>query len=293
MTLTPGFIGSPLDRVEQERVDPDAFARALAEPAARFLPLTDYIPAVDAAGALDWTPLPNLPAAEMVLLGRIDGVPRFAHLDPAAKGARRTAALMDLLDGLPAGEAATYAVARSLTDWHARHRFCAACGTLSAPIRAGWARACPACGTEHFPRTDPVVIMLAEYGAGENAQVLVGRQPAFPPGRYSALAGFLEVGEAIEEAVARELFEEAGVRVGSVRYVASQPWPFPSQLMIACIAEVDDPTIRLDMHELEDAMWVTRAEVRAALAEEAGARFLTPPRYAIAHTLLTAWVAGC
>lgn len=290
MTAAPGFTGTPLDRVEIERIDAEALGRAMSEPRARFLPLTDYIPAVDAAGALGWTTLPDLPADELVLLGRLDGAPCFARLDPAARGARRTANLFDLLDALPAGEAATYAVARSLTDWHARHRFCASCGAPSVPIRAGWARACPACGTEHFPRTDPVVIMLAEHGSGEQAQVLVGRQPAFPPGRYSALAGFLEVGESIEEAVRRELFEEAGVRARSVRYVASQPWPFPSQLMIACIAPVDDPTIHLDMQELEDAMWVSRTEVRAALAEEGDARFVAPPSYAIAHTLLAAWV---
>jgi NAD+ diphosphatase len=292
MAPPPGFTGSPLDRVEVERLDPGALAHAVTEPGARFLPLDDYIPATDGRGALAWVPLPPLPAEELVLLGRIDGAPRFAWLDPAAPPARRSPALFTIVEGLPAGEAATYAVARSLTDWHARHRFCAFCGAASLPIRAGWARSCPACGTEHFPRTDPVVIMLAEHGQGPDAQVLVGRQPIFPPGRYSALAGFLEVGEAIEEAVARELFEEAGVRAGKVRYVASQPWPFPSQLMIACIAEVNDPTIRLDTNELEDAMWVTRADVTATLTGEPGARFLPPPDYAIAHTLLTAWLDG-
>jgi len=195
---------------------------------------------------------------------------------------------MALFATLPASEAATYAAARSLLDWHSRHRFCANCGEPSAPIRGGWARHCNCCSTEHFPRTDPVVIMLAEH----DDRVLIGRQAAFPAGRYSALAGFVEVGESVEEAVARELHEEAGVSALSVRYVASQPWPFPSQLMLACVAPVADPTITLDMAELEDARWVTRDEVRAALDQEAGAVFLPPPRYAIANTLFEAWLAG-
>ena len=199
---------------------------------------------------------------------------------------------MSLIQSLPPADAATYGVARSLPDWHARHKFCAFCGHPSEMMRAGWARHCPSCQTEHYPRTDPVVIMLAEHGTGDAARVLVGRQPIFPPGRFSALAGFLEVGESIEGAVARELFEEAGVRATHIRYVASQPWPFPSQLMIACIAQVEDDTITLDKNELEDAKWVDRAGVMAALEEAGGAPFLPPPSYAIAHTLLTAWAEG-
>lgn len=154
-------------------------------------------------------------------------------------------------------------------------------------FRAGWGRNCPNCHAEHFPRVDPVVIMIAEH----DGRALLGRQPAFPPGRYSALAGFLEPGESIEEAVVREIAEEAGVRVHDVRYVASQPWPFPSSLMVACIGMAKDDTITLDTHELEDAIWVPRDVVRAVLAGEPGP-FLPPPPYAIAHTLLTAWAAG-
>ncbi len=290
MTHTPGFTGSPLERIEPARHDAELFAACVADPRARLLELTDYLPRVT-DGALGWAPLGAAPAEELALLGLIDDIPRFARIDPGARAARRTPELFALIDTLRAGEAATYAAARSLLDWHARHRFCANCGAPSAPFRAGWGRLCPACATEHFPRTDPVVIMLAEHGHGEAARVLVGRQPAFPPGRYSALAGFVEVGESIEEAVARELREEAGVAAQEVRYVASQPWPFPSQLMIACIARVPDDAITLDLAELEDAMWVDRAAVAAALAGEREARFLPPPRYAIARTLLEAWLA--
>lgn len=285
----PGFIGSPLDRADPIRSDPAAVAAARADPRARLLKLTGLEPELDAQDQLVWQKLGDIdPAIELVLLGLVDGVPHFAAIPGERPSPARSPALNDMLARMPASEAASYAAARSLVDWHARHRFCSACGTATELHRAGWARHCPNCGTEHFPRTDPVVIMLAECGD----RALVGRQPAFPPGRYSALAGFLEPGEAIEEAVAREIREEAGVPVGRVRYLFSQPWPFPSSLMIACIAEALDDRITRDTHELEDAMWVTRDEVRAALAGAPGARFQVPPRYAIAHTLLEAWAAG-
>jgi NAD+ diphosphatase len=289
MSLYVGFTGSRLDRIEPVRHDEQALARLAADPAALMLELADYVPQI-ADCALRWQPLVPLPLDELLLLGLIDNIPRFARIDPAATAARRTPELMTLLDGLSAGEAGTYAAARSVLDWHARHRFCANCGAISAPHHAGWARRCPQCGTEHYPRTDPVAIMLAEHDDGSEKRVLVGRQPSFAPGRYSALAGFIEVGESIEEAVARELQEEAGVVATSVRYIASQPWPFPSQLMVACIATVADDIVTLDMAELEDAKWVTRAEVSAALAGDPNAPFDAPPRYAIANTLFHAWL---
>ncbi|MEO6041935.1 MAG: NAD(+) diphosphatase, partial [Croceibacterium sp.] len=176
---------------------------------------------------------------------------------------------------------------RSVTDWHARHRFCARCGSPTLPAKAGWQRNCPACGAQHFPRTDPVAIMLVEHAG----KLLLGRAPRFPPGRYSALAGFVEPGESVEDAVAREVFEEAGVRVREVRYVASQPWPFPSQLMLGCHALADDPALTVDPSELEDARWFTRAEVAEALdAGEQSTSFVGPPRQAIAHSLLAWWL---
>ena len=278
-----GFTGGRLDRADPLRHDEAGFAAALADPAARRLVLHGYEPEM-VDGRLGWTGIdPEDGPDDHVLLGFEDGVPHFARLT-AEPASGRSFEMIAALHALEPGEAATYAAARSVLDWHARHRFCARCGAETQPFRAGWGRRCPACGTEHFPRVDPVVIMIAEH----DGRALLGRQPAFPPGRYSALAGFLEPGESIEEAVARELFEEAGVRVADVRYIASQPWPFPSSLMIACIATALDDRLTIDRTELEDAIWVSRDEVRAALAGDA-TRFGVPPAYAIAHTLLKEW----
>jgi NAD+ diphosphatase len=193
-----------------------------------------------------------------------------------------------LIEMMAPEDAALWGTARSLIAWHGRHGFCANCGAASEPFRAGWGRKCEACRGEHFPRVDPVVIMLAEHGD----RVLLGRQPQYPLGRYSALAGFVEPGESIEEAVARELSEEAGIEVSSVRYVASQPWPLPGQLMIACIAEANNDALTIDRTELEDAMWVPRAGVEAALRGDSQAPFLAPPSFAIARSLLEAWLEG-
>jgi len=289
--IIPGFTGSPLERVDHLRDDAEAVECLRRDPAARLLAMNGLDPVPNEAGELTWLPVPE-DAGALILLGLIDGAPRFAAMGDGSGGGvvgpSRSPLLFKLLATLPYAEAATYAAARSLVDWHARHGHCPRCGAPTEPFRAGWARRCSADGSEHFPRTDPVVIMLAEH----DGRVLVGRQAMFPAGRYSALAGFVEVGESIEEAVARELFEEAGVRATSVRYLASQPWPFPSSLMIACVAVVEDDRITLDAKELEDAMWVTGDEVAAAMREEAGARFLPPPPYAIANTLFQRWLAG-
>jgi len=288
MKIMPGFTGSPLERIDNERDHPGMLEQRRADPAARLLRMAGLDPVATPDGRLDWAPLDEAPAGvELALLGLIDGAPRFVALDPDAAGSGHNL-IWRLLDGFPPGEAGTYAAARSLIDWHARHRFCARCGTATEIFRAGWARRCGNCGAEHFPRTDPVVIMLAEH----DGRVLVGRQPRFPAGRYSALAGFVEVGESIEEAVARELFEEAGVRATSVRYLTSQPWPFPSSLMIACAATVESDAITLDANELEHAMWVDRDGVAAALANDPRAPFIAPPPYAIANTLFALWLAG-
>lgn len=288
-----GFTGNPLDRADHLRTDEAAVGELSGDGRARVLILEGLEPPVAGDGGLRWSSLADTGDDDtLILLGLDDGRPRFALLPATpATADPRARASWDALESMPAEDAAIYGTARSLIDWHARHGFCAHCGTPTRVFRAGWGRRCDACRAEHYPRVDPVVIMLAEHEGEQGVRALVGRQSRFPPGRYSALAGFLEPGESMEEAVARELFEEAGVRVaGPVRYIASQPWPFPAQLMIACVAPVADDALTLDATEIEAAMWVTRDEVRASLEGDADARFIAPPTFAIAHSLLSAWV---
>jgi NAD+ diphosphatase len=288
MVVRVGFTGAVLDRADRERNDPAALAAALSDWRARLLVLNGLDPQVDGAGQLVWTSLADLPDdAKPLFLGYIDGKPHFAPLRQGERhAAARSPALFQMLGLMPPDQAGLYAAARSLIDWHQRHGFCANCGDRTEMFRAGWARKCNGCDAEHFPRTDPVVIMIAEF----EGRALIARQASWPAGRYSALAGFVEVGESVEEAVARETLEEAGIAVGDVRYVASQPWPFPSSLMIACVARAESDVLTLDTNELEAAMWVTRDEVRAAMAGDPDARFGAPPPYAIAHSLLVWWL---
>lgn len=288
--LVPGFTGGQLDRADHVRHDAEALAALRGDWRARLLKLVNFEPELTADGTLAWTSLADAPEeAELVLLGLGEGGrPHFAAYVPGMRAPPgRSLRLFGMLDQFAPGEAATYAAARSVLDWHSRHGFCANCGAATAMIRAGWARKCSGCGAEHFPRVDPVVIMLAEH----DGRALLGRGKGWPQGRYSALAGFVEPGESIEEAVAREIFEEAGVRVTGVRYVASQPWPFPSSLMMACVAVAEDDALKIDPNELEDAIWVSREDVRTVMAGGEGP-FLAAPPYAIAHTLLTEWAKG-
>ena len=267
------------------RSDPAAVAALTAHPDSRALAMRGLEPVLE-DGALRWGPVG---AGEHLLLGLAHGAARFVAV-PDTLDARALTGPADwrVLAGLVPADAAVWGGARSLLAWHARHRFCSVCGSATGVCKAGWARACPACGAEHFPRVDPVVIMLAAHR--ESDSVLLGRQPRFPPRRYSALAGFVEPGEALEEAVRREVAEESGVPVTDVTYLASQPWPFPSSLMIACLARATDRAITLDERELEDARWFTRVEVAAAMAGDADAAFIAPPPFAVARTLLAAWL---
>lgn len=281
----PGFTGAGLDRADHLRLDPDRLAALLADGDALLLQLDVVDPVLDEANALSWGPLNG--ATDTLFLGLEEGRPLFAPLVRMEQLGQRAWSVFRILSLMRPRDAAIWGAARSLNEWHNRHGHCSVCGHASAPFRAGWGRKCPNCEAEHFPRVDPVVIMLAEH----RDRVLLGRSPHYPPGRYSALAGFVEPGESIEEAVARELFEEAGVAVDDVRYVTSQPWPFPGQLMIACIGQADSDALTLDA-ELEDAFWCDRAGVLAALAGDPQAPFQAPPPYAIANTLLTRWLEG-
>jgi NAD+ diphosphatase len=259
----------------------------IANKDARLLRLAELDPVLDEDGRLAWDPLDGV-GGDALFLGLDEGAPLFAPIIRMQTLGQRAWSVFRLLSMMSDKDAAIWGAARSVNEWHNRHGFCGICGTATNVFRAGWGRKCPHCGAEHFPRVDPVVIMLAEH----DGRVLLGRQPQYPQGRYSALAGFVEPGESIEEAVARELMEEAGIAVRDVRYVASQPWPFPGSLMIACVAQAESDALRLDANELEDAFWATRAEVDAALAGDPAAPFQAPPSFAIANTLLTRWSAG-
>jgi len=307
------FAGATLDRAAHMRGDAGLQAAMLADPAARVLPLWrgKALMETDPAPRLAWLPTGSavfdgadgLP----VFLGLEGAEPRFARevpdwpgAPPAARGFVDTAReshpalpralgfgdLRAAMAALPAADAGNAAAAKGILGWHATHGCCARCGAASHPIDAGWRRACPRCGAEHFPRTDPVVIMLVLHG---NA-VLLGRSPAWPEGMYSLLAGFMEPGESIEAAVRRETREEAGVRVGAVDYLSSQPWPFPSSLMIGCRAEAVSRDLACDPAEIEDARWLTREQVLAAL--EGRLDGLRPARRgSIARFLLERWLA--
>ncbi|QYF87245.1 NAD(+) diphosphatase [Brevundimonas sp. PAMC22021] len=302
MTPINTFAGSPLDRAGDLRQDPAWLAEQEANPQARALVLWEGRPLLSDDGALVWLSLAHARdiAPDRDLFLGLDGeAPVFAveiegSADPAQGPLKGMGVFSDLRSAaaiLPDGEAAMAGAAKSLFDWRRRHGFCAACGTESRTAAGGWKRKCPACGTEHFPRVDPVVIMLPVFNGGPEPLCLLGRQASWPQGRMSALAGFLEPGESIEEACAREVAEEAGLRVTRARYHSSQPWPFPSQLMIGLIAEVDSEEARPDQTELEAVAWLTRADARALLS---GAHpvLAAPPPTAIAHQLIRAWVDG-
>lgn len=308
------FAGSTIDRASALRDDPAVLAQMRADPAARCLPLWQGRPLLDMQGAptLGWLPLDSPVLGTMpdpsVFLGLEDGAPRFAEAiadwpDAPSGGPRGFVddgqdthpllpdhyrfndlrAAMALISAADAGHAAS---AKGILGWHATHGFCAACGAPSEPDQGGWRRRCGACSAQHFPRTDPVVIMLITHGN----QVLLGRQSIWPAGMYSLLAGFMEPGETIEAAVRRETAEEAGIAVGQVDYLASQPWPFPSSLMIGCHGEALTTTIKRDETELEDALWVTRERLMGAMAG-ADATILPGRRGAIARFLIERWLA--
>jgi NAD+ diphosphatase len=305
------FCGNPLNRASEKRTDSEWLAAKRRDPSSFVLPMWKLQPFLigpeKQRGPLEagWLK-PGLaeplmaPDAPAVLLG-LDGDTAYfaidisAARDPANEGPLaglghfrdlRAAAMSGLLER----DIAILGQAKAMIDWHERHGFCPKCGARTALGDAGYRRHCETCGADHFPRTDPVVIMLATHSDPKLGDAcLVGRGKQFPPGFFSALAGFVEPGETIEEAVAREIHEEAGVRVKNVRYFTSQPWPFPSSLMMGCIADAEDRALTIDHNELADAFWIEKDKLRAMLAGQSidGLRF--PPPVAIAHHLLKYW----
>ena len=300
------FGGSYLDRADRLRGDAAAMARYLADPASRVLPFWQGKPLFDATDQgprLAW-----LAATDPAVAGHAGGA-LFLGLDRAGQAhfaadlsdpakadpvaaldlppGQAFADLRALLGDLDHRDAAMAAPAKGIFEWRRSHGFCSNCGARNTVAHAGWRLDCPACKRPHFPRTDPVVIMLVLDGD----RVLLGRQPGWDAGMYSLLAGFVEPGETIEEAVRREVAEETSVRVGEVRYLASQPWPFPASLMIGCVARAETTAIALDPAELEDALWASRAEVIEALAGRHD-RIRPARKGAIAQAILRAWVEG-
>lgn len=298
------FGGNLLDRASERREDREWIAALLVDPETRILAMRDLKPFTrgHSALALDWQPTAPWreqidAGAPLVFLGLDAG---RAHFAIDATGADATPAVdPELIDvralapALATSEAAILAEARSLLDWHTRHRFCAQCGSPTRVASAGWVRRCPECRASHFPRTDPVVIMLAVHGE----RALLGRNRRRAGARFSCLAGFVEPGESLEEAVRREVREEAGIRCGRVHYLAAQPWPFPSSLMIGFLAEALTEEITIDPKELAEARWFARHEVREMVARSAAgsddpAQVSLPPPVAIAHHICRRWSSG-
>jgi len=294
-----GFSGNPIERWSEAR-DEASLAQALADRNAGIYLLQEdrallrlegetlrplFAPAKARALALD----PD----SLILLGVVPEGPRFAGVAAADAALPTDVKAIDLrslaIQGVLApADLAGLAQARSYLHWHGQNRFCGRCGGLLVLHRGGVSRTCAACETESFPRVDPVAIMLAVEGE----RCLLGRQPRFAPGMYSALAGYMEPGETIEEAVRREIKEEAGIRIGRVAYHSSQAWPFPSSLMIGCHAEAVSTEIERDAAELEDCRWFEREEVRLMLSGEHPQGLKAPFPMAIAHQLIAAFANG-
>lgn len=302
------FAGSPLNRASEKRTNPEWIGAKLRDPSSLIFPLWRLEPFLLGSQKLaSPAKLGLLPpgtaeslageSAPCVFLG-LDAETALFALDVSAAvnpndegplaglgyfcDARSAAQIVSIKD------AAIIAQAKALIDWHQRHGFCPRCGAPTKMMDAGYRRLCDKCNSEHFPRVDPVVIMLAIHGDA----CLLGRGKIFPAGMFSALAGFMEPGETIEEAVARELMEEAGVKVSDVTYYATQPWPFPSSLMIGCFARAESRDIKVDENELAEARWLERPLARELIQGKKVAGFSIPPPIAIAHHLIKAWALG-
>lgn len=311
------FAGHTLHRLAHRRRDEGWLAVRLEDPATRFVPVVGGDHLVT-PGREDGSPEPVLLTPEQAHPLRRHGETVFLAVEGAEReetqgGARFALLLPDgradlqpVLDGLGSVEglralapviggrtAALLATARAFAYWHERHRFCGVCGAATESLEAGHLRRCTAsgCGREHFPRTDPAVIVLVTAGRGDDKRALLARHPSWQPGVYSTLAGFVEPGESLEAAVAREVFEETGVELARIVYHSSQPWPFPGSIMIGFDAEAATPAVqealRPDPEEIEDARWLTRAELAA---ERAAGRIRLPSQISIARRLVDEWI---
>ena len=298
------FAGNPFDRGDAQRRDPQWLDEQALHPQSRFLPLwqLNILVRSESEMQLGWLNPADMEHIETnvppVFLGLQDGVAHFA-IDVSELG--DPAHELNLTDGwrfeearsaatqISQEEAGIVAQSRSQVDWHRRHQFCGVCGERTTQGRGGQTRKCTACKADHFPRTDPVVIMVVTDG--DHCLLGQSRGRLSRTGRYSALAGFMDQGEAIEEAVRREVKEEAGIEVGDVRYHSSQPWPFPSSLMIGCHGKARTTDIHIDDEEMTDVRWFSRDEVRLALKGE-NPNLQVPDAIAIAHHLIKAWANG-
>jgi len=296
-----GYTQSKIDRAAERRLDKDWLAARMSDGATRgYLVGGELIVLKAGNGVNDPAFTPEqaralAPLAETVFLGLFDGVARFgfgiAQTNAEALKARNDLVVIDLrsiaIQGLVSAEhLPPLAEAKALLHWHARHRFCSTCGAATELVEAGWKRACPSCKAEHFPRTDPVVIMLTVSGD----KGLLGRSGRFAATMWSCLAGFVEPGEAIEDAVRRETLEEAGVKCGRVRYLYSQPWPFPMSLMIGAHAEALNDDLHMDRNELVGLRWFSKDECAAMLMRKHPEGLTCPPPVAIAHHIIRSWV---
>ena len=295
------FAGNPLDRASDRRSDPKWIAARLAHPDSLAIFLWNGKPLVEPAKAggmqISYVPVDiarelSSGAERLLFMGLWKDTAVFAidmdssadPVDGPLQGFGKFEDLRAIALTLPGPDAAIMATAKAMFEWRRRHRHCASCGAPSEPAEGGWKRVCTQCRLEHFPRTDPVVIMLPVKGE----RCLMGRQAVWPKGMYSALAGFLEPGESIEEACARELHEEAGLRATKVTYHSTQPWPYPSSLMIGLIAEVENDDAAPDQAELEEVRWFTRTEAQALMRGELSDA-KAPGAMAIAHQLIKTW----
>lgn len=295
---SPAFVAEPFDRAEAVRENPERLAALRARPDARVLPFWRGKPGMDPADPTRPARLgpDHAPARSdlEVFLGLDGDVGVFAAALPGLvePAGAQFEDLRTLAPSLSERDAGILATARALLVWHHRTGFCARCGTATAPTHAGWRRQCPACGTEAFPRVEPVAIMAIEHAPpGRAPRLLIGRQPGWPPGFASCLAGFVEPGESVEASARREALEEAGVAVGAVRLLSSQPWPFPGSLMIGVWAEALDDAARPDGREIEALFWIDREDALAMLAGDHPALRVPPPS-AIAHHLIARWARG-